>query len=159
MIAVRLPAFRRRAKRKLITHPKFYFFDAGVFQVLRPRGPLDPAEEIHGAALETLILQELRATISNRELDLQLSFWRSHKKEEVDFVVYGPKTFVAIEVKRSSRVREDDLSGLREFLADYPMAKAYLLYAGDQRLKFGPILALPIAEAMKDWTALIGQPL
>src|SRR5579883_2534834 len=82
MIAVRLPAFRRRAKRKLITHPKFYFFDAGVFQVLRPRGPLDPAEEIHGAALETLILQELRATISNRELDLQLSFWRSHKKEE-----------------------------------------------------------------------------
>ena len=89
MIGVRLPVFRRRAKRKLVTHPKFYFFDVGVFHALRPSGPLDPPEEIQGAAIETLVLEDLRATIANHGLDLQLSYWRSQQKEEVDFVLYG----------------------------------------------------------------------
>src|SRR5439155_21377258 len=108
MIGIRVPVFRRRAKRKLVTHPKFYFFDAGVFHTLRPSGPLDPPEEIQGAAIETLVLQELRATIANHDLDFQLSYWRNRKEEEVDFVLYGPKDLVAIEVKRSSRLREPD---------------------------------------------------
>ena len=41
LIAVRLPVFAKRAKRRVVAHPKFYFFDAGVFQAIRPRGPLD----------------------------------------------------------------------------------------------------------------------
>jgi predicted AAA+ superfamily ATPase len=155
MIAVRLPVFRRRAKRKLVTHPKFYFFDAGVFHALRPRGPLDPPDEIQGAAIETLVLEELRATIANHDLGFQLSYWRSQKQDEVDFVLYGPKGLIAIEVKRAGRFREQDLAGLRQFHADYPVAKAYLLYGGSQRLKFGPIEVLPLEEAMKEGLALL----
>jgi uncharacterized protein len=149
MIGIRLPVFRRRAKRTLVTHPKFYFFDAGVFQALRPSGPLDSAEEIQGAAIETLIFQDLRAMIANHNLDLQLSYWRSQKKEEVDFVLYGKAGLVAIEVKRSGRFREQDLSGLQEFVADYPVARAYLLYGGTQHLKFGPIEVIPLEETMR----------
>ena len=37
---------------------KFYYFDAGVFQTIRPRGPLDAPDQIHGPALETLFLQQ-----------------------------------------------------------------------------------------------------
>ena len=48
LLAVREPVFRRRAARKLTTHPKFFFFDAGVFRALRPRGPLDSDDEIDG---------------------------------------------------------------------------------------------------------------
>src|SRR5262249_45897626 len=146
MIGIRLPAFRRRAKRKLVSHPKFYFFDAGVFHTLRPQGPLDPTEEIQGAAIETLILQDLRATVANYDLDLELSYWRSQKKEEVDFVLYGKSGLTAIEVKRSSRFREDDLDALREFVKDYPVASGYLLYGGSQRLKFDRIEVVPFEE-------------
>ncbi len=155
MIGVRLPVFRRRAKRKLVTHPKFYFFDAGVFHTLRPKGPLDSTEEIQGAAIETLVLQELRATIANDGLDFQLSYWRSQKKEEVDFVLYGSKGLVAIEVRRSGRFRVEDLSGLREFVADYPVARGYLLYGGSERLKYGPIQVLPLEAALRNWRALL----
>jgi uncharacterized protein len=42
MIGIRLPVFQRRARRKLVTHSKFFFFDTGVFHTLRPAGPLDP---------------------------------------------------------------------------------------------------------------------
>ena len=51
LLSFSLPVFKRRPKRKTGTHRKFYFFDTGVFQSLRPRGPLDQPSEIHGAAL------------------------------------------------------------------------------------------------------------
>ena len=46
LIACRLPVFDKRAKRRLSQRPKFYFFDTGVYQVLRPRGPLDSDKEV-----------------------------------------------------------------------------------------------------------------
>ena len=48
LIAVRLPVFSRRAKRKLIAQPKYYFLDSGVFRAIRPMGPLDSEAELAG---------------------------------------------------------------------------------------------------------------
>ena len=50
LIATRIPVFRRRAKRAVVAHGKFYFFDFGVFRSLRPAGLLDAGGEIEGAA-------------------------------------------------------------------------------------------------------------
>lgn len=77
LLSVRLPPFHRRAKRKLTAHPKFYFFDAGVYRALRPSGPLDSTDDIDGAAIETLVLQSLRAENANRGLGYDLHFWRT----------------------------------------------------------------------------------
>lgn len=33
LLAFTIPFFSRKAKRKLITHPKFYFFDSGVIEL------------------------------------------------------------------------------------------------------------------------------
>ncbi len=40
----------------------------GVYRPLRPRGPLDVSKEIEGPALETLVLQDLRAYIEQQHL-------------------------------------------------------------------------------------------
>jgi predicted AAA+ superfamily ATPase len=37
LLGWRLPVFTRRAKRELASHPKFYFFDTGVFRANRPK--------------------------------------------------------------------------------------------------------------------------
>ena len=34
LVAARIPVFRRRARRALVAHPKFYFFDCDVFRSL-----------------------------------------------------------------------------------------------------------------------------
>ncbi|MCP4662483.1 MAG: DUF4143 domain-containing protein [bacterium] len=73
-------------------------FDAGVYRALRPRGPLDRAEEIEGAAFEGLVAQHLRAWIAYSGSDCKLCFWRTRKGVEVDFVVYGGGGFWAVEV-------------------------------------------------------------
>ena len=69
LLAWRLPAFTRRAARRLTGHPKFFLFDAGVYRRLRPRGPLDRPEEAEGAGWETLLHQEVRAVGIQHEPD------------------------------------------------------------------------------------------
>ena len=81
LIGVRLPVFRKRAKRRLAGHPNFFIFDTGVYRAIRPRGPLDAPEQIDGAALETLVFQELRATSHNLNLGYDLYYWRGEPRE------------------------------------------------------------------------------
>ncbi len=155
LIAFRLPVFQRRAKRELTSHPKFYFFDAGVYRAIRPRGPLDPVEQIDGAAIETLVAQELRAINDGLQLEYQLSFWRTRAGQEVDFVLYGENGLIAIEVKRSSLYREQDLAGLRLFGTDYPMARRFLFYGGDRDYEVDGIRVVPLSRALPDLPAIL----
>lgn len=148
LIGVRLPVFTRRAKRAVASHPKFFYFDAGVFRALRPKGPLDSVEEIDGPALETLVMQELRATVANHGLGYELFYWHTREHREVDFVLYGERGLVAVEVKRSGFFREEDLASLRLFRDDYPMARCFLLYGGTVAYQFDGLRVLPLSEAL-----------
>jgi predicted AAA+ superfamily ATPase len=156
LIAVRVPIFAKRAKRRVVAHPKFYFFDAGVFQAIRPRGPLDAPEEIRGAALETLVLQQLRALNDYGSLGYSLHYWRTGAGDEVDFVLYGDRGLVAIEVKMTQSVRPEDLRGLRRFWEDYPKAKAFFVYTSSRRRPEGGIEIMPAADALHSLDELIG---
>lgn len=133
LLGFRLRVFQRRAKRQLLQHQKFFFFDAGMFRWLRPRGPLDAPVGIEGLALESLVAQHLRALCQLRANGTQLSCWRTSAGLEVDFVVYGPNLFQAIEVKRSARVTSAELKSLRAFEADYPEAQQCLLLSFCQK--------------------------
>lgn len=146
LLAWRLPVFTRRARRALAGHPKFYFFDAGVFRSLRPSGPLDRPEEAEGQALEGLVAQHLAAWNAYSGADHQLFFWRTRSGVEVDFVVYGPSGIWAIEVKHAGRVQPRDLSWLRAFRDDYPNCRAILLYRGKERLVRDGVAIVPCEE-------------
>ena len=150
LIAVRLPVFSRKARRKLVSQTKFYFFDVGVYRSIRPMGPLDSDAEIDGPALETLVLQELRAVNDYHELDYRIHFWRTRSGLEVDFVLYGPNGLLAIEVKRSTRIQPRDTRSLREFRKDYPPARCFVFYGGPSPLYMDGVTVLPIEHALRD---------
>lgn len=146
LLGFRINVFSKRAKRHLSSHPKFYFFDSGVFVSLRPSGPLDTPQEIEGAALEGLVAQHLRAWIAYRGESADIFFWRTKSGNEVDFVLYGENVFYAIEVKNSRNVHSKMLKGLIEFNKDYPEARCILCYRGKERIRIKDILCIPIDE-------------
>ena len=113
-----------------MTSPKFYYFDAGVYKQIRPRGPLDSSDEIDGAALETLFLQHIKAINDYFSLNYGIYYWRTTTHLEVDFIIYGENGFYAFEIKRKQNISKKDLKGLLAFKADYPEAHFYLLYGG-----------------------------
>ncbi|MBI2346291.1 MAG: ATP-binding protein [Deltaproteobacteria bacterium] len=155
LLAERLPAFTKRAKRRMAAHPKFYFFDVGIYRTLRPMGPLDRPEEAEGAAYETLLYQELKAVNADEGLDYDLFYWRTATGLEVDFVAYGPKGIHAFEVKRTARVGSDALRGLKAFRADYPSARTYCIYGGDRRMEMEGIQVIPFEECLKTLPSLL----
>lgn len=146
LLAFRIPVFTKRAKRNLASHPKFYYFDAGIFRSIRPAGPLDSPQEIDGAALEGLIAEHLRAWISYGENLCNLYFWRTKSGNEVDFILYGKDIFYAIEVKNSVKIHPKSVGGLIAFKEDYPEAETCLLYRGKERIKIKNVLCIPCEE-------------
>jgi predicted AAA+ superfamily ATPase len=143
LLAFKFPVFTKKAQRALVAHSKFYFFDTGVFQSLRPKGPLDRPEEIAGAALEGLVAQHLRAWNAYQGNHYEIFFWRSRGGLEVDFVLYGKDGIYAIEVKNTRRVRSEDLRSLLEFRKDYPQCQTILLYRGEERLLIDRVRCFP----------------
>lgn len=146
LLAFRLPVFTKRAARHLVQHPKFYYFDAGVFRSVRPAGPLDAPGEIAGLSLEGLVAQQVRAWIGYGNEDHALHYWHTKSGREVDFVIYGPRVFLAVEVKNSRLVHDVDVNGLRAFREDYPEAQVCLLYRGKGRLNVRDVLCIPCEE-------------
>ncbi len=149
LLAHRLPAFTKRAKRRLVTSEKFYYFDVGVYQILRPKGILDAPSEIAGVGLETLFYQSALALIAYQRCDLKVYYWRTENGVEVDFVIYGGKVLYAIEIKHANAIHSHTLVGLKSFKKDYPMAKCYCLYLGNQTLYLeNDIIVMPFVEAL-----------
>ena len=150
LLAARLPVFTRRARRRMTVHPKLYWFDAGVFVSMRAKSVLDRPHEIAGAALEGLVAQHLRAWIDYSGGDSRLAFWRTKAGNEVDFVVWGPNGFWAIEVKHAATIRPADLRSLRSFRRDYPEAELRLVYRGNETLEIDGIRCVPADTYLRE---------
>jgi predicted AAA+ superfamily ATPase len=150
MIASTLPVFTKRAKRALSSTSKFYFFDTGVYRALRPKGPLDRPSEIDGMALEGLVFQHLKSWLDYSERYDSLYYWRTANGNEVDFVIYDDKDFLAIEVKNTAKLDTKDFVGLKSFSRDYPEARTILLYRGEDQYMNGNILVMPVDRYIKN---------
>ncbi len=154
LIAHRIPAFTKRAKRRLIQKDRFYYFDAGVYRYLRPKGILDTPSEIEGAGLETCFMQIFMALNDYYCWNNKLYYWRTSTGLEVDFIVYGETGLWAFEIKHNRTITSKMLNGLKEFKNDYPMAKCYLLYLGQETLYFDDIVVYPMEWALQNLSSL-----
>lgn len=156
LLSHHLPAFTKRAKRRLMTSDKFYYFDAGIYHHLRPKGILDTPSEIAGAALETLFYQSILAIINYFKTSHEIYYWRTSNGAEVDFIAYGQNDLLAFEIKHTKNITQKMLNGLLKFKEDYPIAKLYVLYMGDETLYLkDDIVALPFVAALEKLPELL----
>lgn len=116
----RLPPYGGRARKRLLTTPRFYLFDVGVRNVAAEL-PLDVRllNSDGGVLLEHWVAQELRARASYLGRAHRVSFWRTATGAEVDFVWETPREDVPIEVKWATRPQPGDARHLETFLEAY----------------------------------------
>jgi predicted AAA+ superfamily ATPase len=77
-------------------------------------------------------------------------------KVEVDFVLYGPKGIIGIEIKRTGHIDSNDLRGLRLFGEDYPEARRFIFYGGKKREYIDNIQIIPMNEALPALPQILG---
>ena len=104
----------------------------------------------------------MRAINSYLNLDYSIYFYRTgdnSRNSEVDFILYGERGLLAIEIKKSDRLRKDDFTGLKLFKTDYPMAQAYLFYGGEKTFINDDIKVMPLKTFFTDLETILSQGL
>jgi uncharacterized protein len=121
MIGRFVDAFQKKPKRRIISSPKFYFFDVGLANHLLKRQNIDYGSINFGEAFEHFIYMELYAHSHYSSKDYSISYWRTASGFEVDFILGDHE--VAIEVKGTENVQSKHLKGLKAFSEDYIVPK------------------------------------
>ena len=58
--------------------------------------------------------------------------------------------FYAFEIKRKKKVNRKDCKSLFVFAKEYPQAKLYLLYGGNEQMYFDNVVVMPYIDALKN---------
>ena len=132
LVGAFLPAFTRRANRRVQHAPKFYFRDVGVVNHLVRRGTIREGAESFGKAFENWILHELSVRARSAPGGGQeLSYWRLSSGIEVDFVLGDAE--VAIEAKGKRRVHDADTRHLLQFRKEHPGVREMIVVCLEER--------------------------
>ncbi len=153
-----LPAYRPQAKVREATHPKFYWFDAGVARgaagLLR-----DPVDALWlGRALETLLFHELRVYNQMAGRHRPIAYYRTGAGQEIDFIIETEKrtttkkpAVVCVEVKHARRWRREWETPMRSLAESRTVNVQRMIgvYSGTDRLHFDGLDVLPVADFLK----------
>ncbi|MCX6557157.1 MAG: ATP-binding protein [Candidatus Aminicenantes bacterium] len=146
--------FARSIRKRLVSHPKFYFFDTGVVTALTNRLRVDLADPGYefGRAFEHWVILELIRLNHYLRLDLRFSFYRTERGAEVDCIIESPNQKVfAVEIKATDNPSSSMLRGLHSFAEKMPQARLILACRVPRPQRLGKVDILP----WEDMLALI----
>jgi predicted AAA+ superfamily ATPase len=140
-------AFTKSSRRRLVQHPKFYFFDVGVLNGALSN--FEASADRRGNLFEHLCLQMILSEAKARDEDVRVSIYRTEGGAEVDFVLEKGRDLFAIEVKATRNVGSHDLRGLKSFGAfTSKRTTSIVLYLGENEQEIDGIRILPLRSGI-----------
>jgi uncharacterized protein len=144
-----LPAWKLKRATKLVAHPKFHFFDAGVARALSARLAYPPTAEEQGFLFETYLLAELRAYLSYSGLGYLPHYFRTHDAVEVDVVLETARGHVGLEFKSGREWRGSFNKGFSRLREEIPTLTCIGAYAGERAVKTDHGTIYPYGEFLR----------
>ncbi len=149
LIVVRVDSFSKSLTRRLVQHPRFYFFDVGVLNGLL--GNFSPSADRVGALFEHLVFTQIYHSSHHADEDIRFSTFRTEHGAEVDLILEKGKEILAIEIKASKNIGPSDLKGLKSF-SDYVGKKhrPLIFYLGEHKKRLNGVEIFPWQEGLKE---------
>jgi predicted AAA+ superfamily ATPase len=151
LIVNRINAFAANETRRLVRHPKFYFFDNGVLNGLLKNFTV--SADRRGFLFEHFIVNQIITANFIFGEPARLSTYRTEAGSEVDLIVEKGGDMLVIEIKSGARVSSGDFSGLRSFasLRHGGGTRTFvLLYAGNKAYKEDDVEVLPWRQGLSE---------
>lgn len=120
-----VPSYQKKPKRRVITAPKFYFFDMGIVNYLLKRGEIQFGSEVFGNAFEHFIYNEIFAHSRYSGKEYPIHYWRTASQIGIDFIL--GENEIAIEVKSTTNVSSRHIKGLKSFVEEYKTKQLILV--------------------------------
>jgi len=147
MIGYMIEAFTQSKKRRVLTAPKFYYFDVGIVNYLLHLKNLRPGSADYGHAFEHFVVQEIVAWLGYNNSDERLSYWHTSSGYEVDCVIGDAR--IAIEIKSVGEVMSRHTKGLAAFGEEFPACRRIVVSLDPQRRVMNGIEIIPVLEFLK----------
>ncbi|MFO0874042.1 MAG: ATP-binding protein [Phycisphaerales bacterium] len=156
LIGVRLQAWRRSIRARLVAHSRFYFFDTGVTNALNHRLTASIDSAARGRLFEQWLVLECQRLIDYARSEARLFFWRTNHGAEVDLLVerHG-KLVAAVEAKTSRRIVGADLSGLRSFATENPGVPRFVVTPDAQPHRLEGVLVTNWKDFLRAFQAML----
>ena len=123
-VIFRLPSFQRNIKNELSKSRKIYFYDLGVRNaIINNFLPLNRRTDV-GSMWENFLIVERIKNNFNAERFFNYYFWRTHQKQEIDFVEEREEELLAIEFSFNPNSKKRIP---RTFIENYPEAKTLIV--------------------------------
>ncbi|MEA3446902.1 MAG: ATP-binding protein [Bacteroidota bacterium] len=142
-----LPAYKKKQKRRIISSPKFYFFDTGITNVLLNNHNISEKTPAFGKALEHYIYNELHVHSRYTGLGYPITYWHTASQVEVDFILGDHQ--VAIEVKSGNNIQNKHLKGLKRFSDEFNTKRQIIVCNETYYRKTGKIEIMPVEHFLK----------
>lgn len=151
--------YLKSTRSKIISHPKFYFFDCGLVSSLQGRlsHKIISGTALYGKAFEHWIILEIRCFLDYYELEAKMSFFRTADGAEVDLILETSSEVWAVEIKSLRDPRLSDVRGLRSFVKDHRYDKAVCVCLTPRAFIDNGIEFLPWRDFMRQLKDL-GRP-
>jgi len=149
-IIYKLPPYYNNYNKRIIKHPKIYFYDMGLVCYLlefRNFRELDGYYQ-YGNIFENFIINEFVKYSYNLGDVSKLYFWKDNHSNEVDLIMDGAKDLQAFEIKAGQTFRKEFLKNLIKFDAFVKNKRSIskLIYGGKETIKFQGIKILSWKE-------------
>jgi len=137
-------------RTKIVSHPKFYFFDRGVVNALCGglSQELISGTAPYGKAFEHLVLLEIKRLLEYYEREGKITFFKTSDGGEVDLILELGGQVWAIEIKSSPKPHFSDVRGLRSFTKDHKYSRALCVCQTPRPFIIGNIEFLPWKDFM-----------
>ncbi len=129
-----LHPYHRNYNKRIVKQPKLYFYDTGLASSLLG---LENKEQIsthylRGGLFENFIIAEYRKMITHKGIIPNIWFWRDNAGTEIDLIIERTPSFIAVEIKAGSTLKEEFTRSLIKF-ANYSgisQDRCHVVYAG-----------------------------
>lgn len=153
LVGMRLEPWRKSLRKRLVGHPKFYFFDLGVTNAINRRLSAGLEPVLRGRLFEQFVVLETHRMLHYLESEARLFYWRTNSGAETDLIIekHG-KIRAAFEMKSSAVIGGSDLSGLRAFGSDHPGIPLFAVCTAEHPHRRDGVEVLPWQEFLSDLT-------
>ena len=130
-IITKVTPYFRNKRSEITKSPIYYFVDIGLRNWLLglfglPEIPLP----LSGYLFENVVFNTLKSLVEF--LPIQIHFWRTKDKAEVDFILEKGLEVIPVEVKHTRFSKIKITRPFRSFLAKYRPAKGYVVHVGNR---------------------------
>jgi len=148
LMVTRASPFTKSNRKRLVQHPRFFFFDNGILNALL-KNFVDSADR-SGFLFENLFFSQLQTSAFAADKEIDVSSFRTDHGAELDFIVEVSGTVWAIECKASTDIAAVNTKPFKSFEAVYRKPhQRVIAYRGAEEKEIMGIKIIPWQKLLK----------